>query len=1046
MYSVEIKDDKDITIKDRDNTKKENTNKNNDKDKDNSNEGKTLQRTNSFSKEFLLINENLEKKDAQLCQSSRELNQTKEMEEKVLDKPKETLPTIFDEIIKKQPTYKGLKMSFIAGQKDIKNLSNMTHILDNNEKINNINKDDYLQIRQIPKISNEQYERIRREIVGRDNLERIYKYFMDYQCLPLDEIDFHDNIGCLLPLQALLESKYNEEDPSLIEEMYNKYNLYEKYIFKYRSIKGDGNCFYRAVVFRYFEIIILNRKIDLLKYIIYDIKESFNSNEIRSRIRVKIDTVLNTSFIKILIIILELLEDNRISDAHYLYVKCININPLFDYGLIIYFRYIFYNYIKNNENKLYLETFPIKIGNLLPSKYEKENCGFLFNKFYYCYLLSMFTDAEKIIIYLTPFVLGVNLDVIVFNDNEDETIKNVNFAGKSEYDFNNDKIFVLNVKGHYELLYSKNDYDKYQSIFKNYANNYLNNFTTKHTPKDTTKGNNSTTPQPETITKTGDKDLINNNKNERVYSGSETKNNNYNYNNSRNTLNRITVPCKYSKTNNNNNNQKNYNYYNTKTADNKNKDIHNNNNFDNPKKDYIFRSPNNSRNTKNITYYSIKEKNSNTNNNNSNNKSPSPTYKYKYSNIQKSNEQYGRSNIIDKDKIKQLNKLNYTEKKPIKNLGILYENQNKRYKGQNINNNLMNNNCVVDCSEDIEEENENRQKIKDSMNIKSLDLTQKKNDIKCKKIIIDNPNKEQSLNKSEDNNNNDNIKTNNGLSKRLISPVKTKELELNDNQCQLCSTQYNINNGNEKIPNICYDCLKNEIINQIYPIYISYVVDSIGRLNYDFGFKSNFENFIQKELVIYKTNITIDNAIKELYYKKKDKNSSKNESQERQSLFREIKKRFCIICQNELSSQKYQIPCGCNFCSIEHVKEYFHLKNKLLNKTYYVCICSYTYSCQDIYNLGLFFLKNRLFSLKNEAIDIINEYLNRQCCFCSLSIDLDERIRIKYKDIDNNPILGDCTQLRHYLCESCYMGYNYNEVFFCNFCNKSHVYYPQKNL
>ena len=60
MYSVEIKDDKDITIKDRDNTNKENTNKT--KDKDNSNEGKTLQRTNSFSKEFLLINENLEKK------------------------------------------------------------------------------------------------------------------------------------------------------------------------------------------------------------------------------------------------------------------------------------------------------------------------------------------------------------------------------------------------------------------------------------------------------------------------------------------------------------------------------------------------------------------------------------------------------------------------------------------------------------------------------------------------------------------------------------------------------------------------------------------------------------------------------------------------------------------------------------------------------------------------------------------------------------------------------------------------------------------------
>jgi hypothetical protein len=156
-------------------------------------------------------------------------------------------------------------------------------------------------------------------------------------------------------------------------------------------------------------------------------------------------------------------------------VKRLKITPSFDYGQNHYFRYIFYVYIKKNENKLYLPNFPIKIGNLLPSKYETEKGEFLFNKFYYCYLLSIFTDAEKIIVYLTPFVLGINLDIIIFDDNEDEVIKNINYTGRPEYNFNDDKMFVLNIKGHYELLYSEKDNNKYKSIFKKYICNYIPN-------------------------------------------------------------------------------------------------------------------------------------------------------------------------------------------------------------------------------------------------------------------------------------------------------------------------------------------------------------------------------------------------------------------------------------------------------------------------------------------------------------------------------------------------------------------------------------------
>ena len=36
-------------------------------------------------------------------------------------------------------------------------------------------------------------------------------------------------------------------------------------------------------------------------------------------------------------------------------------------------------------------------------------------------------------------------------------------------------MFVLNIKGHYELLYSEKDNNKYKSIFKQYICNYIPN-------------------------------------------------------------------------------------------------------------------------------------------------------------------------------------------------------------------------------------------------------------------------------------------------------------------------------------------------------------------------------------------------------------------------------------------------------------------------------------------------------------------------------------------------------------------------------------------
>ena len=244
-----------------------------------------------------------------------------------------------------------------------------------------------------------------------------------------------------------------------------------------------------------------------------------------------------------------------------------------------------------------------------------------------------------------------------------------------------------------------------------------------------------------------------------------------------------------------------------------------------------------------------------------------------------------------------------------------------------------------------------------------------------------------------------------------------------------------------------YQIFANEIINQSYPIYRSHILGIISNINYEIAFKNYFNDFIKNELSICNINISIENAIIEYYNKKNKKALSKKENQEILYFFKDIKSKFCIICSNELSSQQFQIPCGCNFCSINHIKEYFHLKNKIKNLTNYVCICSYEYTYHDLYNLGIFFLKNKLYSLKNDTIDILNNILINQCSFCCLSLKSDERFRIKYEDIEdntkNNLNLGDFRSLKHYICNSCFMNYNNREKFYCTFCNKNHIFYPE---
>ena len=274
------------------------------------------------------------------------------------------------------------------------------------------------------------------------------------------------NIGFFNSLAHLLEKAYNFNQ-TLKTYMMGKYSMLSDDIYKYRPIKGDGNCFYRAVIFSFIEQIILLKDLQLLKNVIFDIQTCFNDPYL-NKYNIQVNLI-----IKVLILIHVALKKGKVQQGYELYVKSWNNNNQFDNGLILYFRYILYRFIKENENKLYMKEFAVKLGNLLPIEYETKEGNFLFWKFYDEYLMKMGKDAEKIVIYLTPYVLCLKLEIVMF-DCENDFRKSLNFVGEANFT-QNVNIALLNKKDHYELIYTKEYYRMNIDFFKDYTTTNIRN-------------------------------------------------------------------------------------------------------------------------------------------------------------------------------------------------------------------------------------------------------------------------------------------------------------------------------------------------------------------------------------------------------------------------------------------------------------------------------------------------------------------------------------------------------------------------------------------
>ena len=437
------------------------------------------------------------------------------------------------------------------------NLNNQNNNKNTNNNNNNSQNQDnqYLISRKLKDISNDEFT----DFISSLNISGLKELKKNIECLEPN----NKMVGEFNTLGSLIEKfyGYKEERHRIMVE---KYKLLTQDIFKHRTIYGDGNCFYRSVIFSYLEQLILFKELNTIKNFIFDVKAFLYSNyvqEICERLDnpPKFDRLL---IIRVLVLLYLGVKNNKIKDTYSLFIKAFNNLTLFDEGIIMYFRFSLFRYIKENENKLYSKDFAIQIGNLLPEQFETKDGKFLFKDFYYKFLLKPGKLAEKIIIYMTPYALCSKLEVVMF-EMESDWRKSFVFSGEKNTN-NNLNTVLIYLPGHYELIYTNEFYQRFYGVFKNYSDfSYRNQVMTEIVEEQRCNNKTLLDMNSEITSANNNNDFfgnINQNNNNNTM-GNNYNNNNYNNNN-------------YNNFNNNNNN----NFFNNNNFNNNNNNFNNGNN------------------------------------------------------------------------------------------------------------------------------------------------------------------------------------------------------------------------------------------------------------------------------------------------------------------------------------------------------------------------------------------------------------------------------------------------------------------------------------
>ena len=307
-----------------------------------------------------------------------------------------------------------------------------------------------------------------------DKIKPMIPYFEeDLKNLKLDQLKWK-NIQKGQKVEVMVEKTYGY-DRFLKDQMIEELCFLKRVINCWRGVAGDGNCFYRSAIFSWLEYLIFNKKINTLKIVMANLYSKFDisNDKIKSlpnQLRKQFLTEEKYVALTILEIIVRLLNQNDIKQAYITLIKAFNVTRVFDRVMIFYLRYLLYEYISENQNKLFSKDFAVCLGNLLPQEYETPEGKFLYNDYFLNDLLKFYTCAEKLAVFLVPYVLKVNLNIVFYYFGNECDIENKFFSCElPNKDKKLDTINVLYRKAHYDVCYFNEYYENYEHLLDIYT-------------------------------------------------------------------------------------------------------------------------------------------------------------------------------------------------------------------------------------------------------------------------------------------------------------------------------------------------------------------------------------------------------------------------------------------------------------------------------------------------------------------------------------------------------------------------------------------------
>ena len=196
--------------------------------------------------------------------------------------------------------------------------------------------------------------------------------------------------------------------------------------------------------------------------ILFDEKINVNNPLIKKKEYLNIIKKVNIGIVsQILYYIIKRMEENKLEDTYLILLKVFLYCSDFDYGIIYFTRYLIFEYILENEDKIYSRENQIEIGCLLPEDFVEDKGTkneYYFENYFLLQLMKPKSFAEKLVIYISPFVFNCKLNILMYDYGANSFIQEKYFLNEKDSEI---ELNLLFRKAHYDIYYKKQYYEKF---------------------------------------------------------------------------------------------------------------------------------------------------------------------------------------------------------------------------------------------------------------------------------------------------------------------------------------------------------------------------------------------------------------------------------------------------------------------------------------------------------------------------------------------------------------------------------------------------------